>query len=89
MIPMKRRKTSRLPGFELDLTAQAIKRLIAEYQAEGEEGMDYEEPSEVARLQSLLDILMKRLEGLQVCVSQTCEKLQAENPLSNLDLFAL
>ncbi len=59
MIPMKRRKTSRLPGFELDLTAQAIKRLIAEHQAEG------------------------------VCVSQTCEKLQAENPLSNLDLFAL
>ena len=47
------------------MTVQAIKKLIARYQAEGEEGMDYEEL--VAQLQSLLDRL------LQVLVSQTCE----------------
>jgi hypothetical protein len=75
---------SGLPVAKIDLAVQAIDKLIAEGQAEGEEGMGDEEPSSVAQLQSVHDMLMKMVEGLQVCVSQTCGQLQAENPSSNL-----
>ena len=62
MIPTK---TS---GLELDVTVQAITKLIAKYQAEGDERMDcnYEELSEAAQLQIILGMLMRKLDGLQV-----------------------
>jgi len=66
--------------------------LIAKCQAEGKdlEGMDYEEPSEVAQFQSLLDMLMKKLEGLETCslFSMADEHLENLN-ISESDVLKL
>lgn len=76
----KRKKVSGLSGIELLQTVQAIGGLLAKWQAEQAEQVnevdevDAEDRTTVDQLQTVLEMLKKKIDGPQVCVSQTCRK---------------
>ena len=75
MNPLKRRKKSGLSGIELNITVDAIKDLIAKWQAEQDEQVDEQERAEVDQLEIILNMLKTKLDGPQVCENRIGRKL--------------
>ena len=90
----KRKKISGLTGIELLQTVNAIKTLLAKWEAEqvdeaGQAALgEADDDSDVDQLRAVLNMLTTRMDSPQVWVHQTCKHSRAQTS-SNLDLLVL
>jgi hypothetical protein len=90
----KRKKISGLTGIELLQTVNAIKTLLAKWEAEQLDETDEavldeaDNDSDVDQLQTVLNMLTTRMDSPQVWIHQTCKHSRAQTS-SNLDLLIL